>query len=179
MPTAWLLGTIFAVGVAVDAWAGTDPPARAWAAVGVAGMVMQSAVFAGVEATRLALVAAASHEVGAVAGLWGLHDALFGFNQAFLATALLGLSLARRRGRPLTVVALVGAALLLVSATSSPYGVDGRNPSALLGLVGWLLWLLWIVACSAGLMRGAERPRGNACGPRASRSSGVGTSGTS
>ena len=93
--------------------------------------------------------------------LWGLHTALFGFNQLFLAAALLGLSLgasgARLVGRRLTAVGLAGAGLLLVCATASPWGVGGVNPLAVLGLVGWLLWLVWIAGCGAALLRGTRR----------------------
>ncbi|GAA3746197.1 hypothetical protein [Micromonospora maritima] len=163
LPTAWLLATIFAVGVFVrlrrDAPARPDP----WSLVGLAGVLMQSVVFTGVEATRLALMSAARHDTGGVAGLWGFHTALFGFNQVFLATALVGLSVSGARAGAVprwhAGTGLVAAALLFVTATTSPYGVDGANPLALLGLAGWLLWLVWIVAYGVVLLRDApERP---------------------
>ncbi|WP_250006817.1 hypothetical protein [Actinoplanes sp. M2I2] len=161
LPMAWLLATIFAVGVWAclrrDEQARTDP----WSIVGLAGVLMQSVVFASVEATRLALISATQHDSD-VAGLWGLYTALFGFNQVFLATALLGLSLFGLRtggtARWHAGLGLLAATLLFVTATTSPYGVGGVNPLALFGLAGWLLWLVWIVAYSIILVRSAPEP---------------------
>ncbi len=162
LPAAWLLATFFAVGVCVclgrDERGRVDP----WSLVGLAGVLMQSVVFTSVEATRLALMSAAQYEPGGVAGLWGLYTALFGFNQVFLATALVGLSMSGIRtgviARWHAGIGFVAAALLFVTATTSPYGVGGVNPLALLGLVGWLLWLVWIVAYSIVLIRRAPEP---------------------
>lgn len=161
LPMAWLLATLFAAGVCVclrrDERTRTDP----WSLVGLAGVLMQSVVFTSVEATRLALISAAQHD-GGVAGLWGLHTALFGFNQVFLATALLGLSMFGIRtgtiARWHAGTGLLAATLLFLTATTSPYGVGGVNPLALLGLAGWLLWLAWIVAYSIILIRRAPEP---------------------
>ena len=168
LPLAWLLATIFAVGVCVcigrDRRSRTDP----WSLVGLAGVLMQSVVFTCVEATRLALISAAQHDSGVV-GLWGLYTALFGFNQVFLATALLGLSMFGIRtgaiARWHAGTGLLAATLLFVSATTSPYGVGSVNPLALLGLAGWLLWLVWIVAYSVILIRRAPEPAVPPAGP--------------
>lgn len=157
LPAAWLLATIFAVGVCTclprDKPARTDP----WSLVGLAGVLMQSVVFTGVEATRLGLMSAARHDPDGIAGLWGLHTALFGFNQVFLATALIGLSMYGLRtgatARWHAGTGFLAAALLFVTATTSPYGVGDVNPLAVLGLVGWILWLVWILAYSLLLMR--------------------------
>ncbi|MEW9531321.1 hypothetical protein [Microbispora sp. NPDC049125] len=164
LPTAWLLATVFAVGVCVcfrrDERTRTDP----WSLVGLAGVLMQSVVFTSVEATRLALISAAQHDSGTVAGLWGLYTALFGFNQVFLATALLGLSMFGIRtgaiARWHAGTGLLAATLLFVTATTSPYGVGSVNPLVLLGLTGWLLWLVWIVAYSVILIRRAPTRSG-------------------
>lgn len=162
LPTAWLLATIFAVGVCVrlrrDERNRTDP----WSLVGLAGVLMQSVVFTSVEATRLALTSAARHDTDGVAGWWGLHTALFGFNQVFLAIALLGLSMFGIRAGVIARwhagTGFLAAALLFLTATTSPYGVGGVNPLALLGLAGWLLWLVWIVAYSVILIRRGPEP---------------------
>lgn len=162
LPMAWLLATVFAVGVGVclrrDERARTDP----WSLVGLAGVLMQSVVFTSVEATRLALTSAAQHDPSGIAGLWGFYTALFGFNQVFLAIALIGLSIFGIRtgaiARWHAGIGLLAATLLFVTATTSPYGVGGVNPLALLGLVGWLLWLVWIVAYSIILIRDTPTP---------------------
>ena len=160
LPAAWLLATVFAVGVASAVWRRERARGEAWSLVGLAGILMQSVTFAAVEATRLALASAAVHDSSAVPGLWGLYNALFGFNQVFLATALVGLSLSGRRadmiGRWHAFGGLTGAGLLFASATASPYGSEGANPLAALGLAGWLLWLAWIVAYGVVLIRGIE-----------------------
>ncbi|MDG4784569.1 hypothetical protein O7626_01230 [Micromonospora sp. WMMD1102] len=162
LPAAWLLATIFAAGVFAALRRHDRIPGDGWAVVGLAGILMQCVAFAAVGASRLAVAAAAAHDPGAVAGLWGLHNAIFGFNQVFLATALLGLSVSGRRAglvrRWHAAVGLSGAALLFLSATTSPYGVDGGNPFSLAGLLGWLLWLVWIVAYSLRLIRDVDRP---------------------
>ena len=157
LPSAWLLATVFTAGVVAGLWTSHRPSPDAWSLVGFAGVVMQCAVFTGVEAARLALWSAASHDPAAVPGLWGLYNALFGFNQVFLATALIGLSIGGSRtgviSRRNAGIGLTGAALLFASATASPYGIDDVNPLALLGLAGWLLWLVWIVLFSVVLIR--------------------------
>ena len=157
LPAAWLLATIFAVGVCARLHRDRPAPADPWSLIGVAGVLMQSVVFTGVEATRLALLAAARHDADGIAGLWGLHTALFGFNQVFLSTALIGLTVAGARAGAIArwhaATGFLAAALLFVSATASPYGVGDVNPLAVLGLAGWILWLVWIVAYSIVLMR--------------------------
>jgi hypothetical protein len=170
LPTAWLLATIFAVGVCIclrrDERSRTDP----WSLVGLTGVLMQSVVFTSVEATRLALTSAAEHDAGGVAGLWSLYTALFGFNQVFLATALLGLSMFGIRNGAIARwhagTGFLAATLLFATATTSPYGVDGVNPLALLGLAGWLLWLVWILAYSIILIRKAPQLSAQQATPR-------------
>jgi hypothetical protein len=161
LPAAWLLATVFAAGLAVHLGRRTNGRTDGWLIVGLAGVLMQSVVFTGVEATRLAVMAAAGQGTAGVAGLWGLHTALFGFNQVFLATALLGFSVAGLRasvvGRWHAGVGLLAALLLFASATTGPYGVGDVNPLALAGLVGWLLWLGWILALSVVLLRTGPR----------------------
>jgi hypothetical protein len=151
------MATIFAAGVCVCLGRRLPTRTDAWLVVGLAGVLMQSVVFTGVEATRLAVMAAAPHGAAGVTGLWGLHVALFGFNQVFLATALVGFSMAGIRAGVVSrwhaVTGLLAASLLFVTATASPYGVGGVNPLALLGLVGWLLWLIWISVYSVVLIR--------------------------
>ncbi|RKN39635.1 hypothetical protein [Micromonospora endolithica] len=158
LPAAWLLATVFAVGVCGHLWRHEPSRTHPWSLVGLAGILMQSAVFTGVEATRLALAAAARHDGGGIAGLWGLHNALFGFNQVFLATALVGLSASGIRAGVIVRwhagTGFLAAALLFLAATTSPYGIEDVNPVALFGLVGWLLWLVWITAYSVILIRG-------------------------
>jgi hypothetical protein len=91
-----------------------------------------------------------------VAGLWGLSNVLFGFNQVFLAIALLGFTAA---GAGVGLIptwhswlGYLSAALLFLSSTASPYNADGTNRIAVTGLIGWLGWAAWIVAYSITLL---------------------------
>src|SRR5699024_8369808 len=94
-PASWLCLTIFAAGLLSQLWeAAADPSSRAWALVGLSGVLLQNATFACIEALRFAVAEGALRARSTVGGLWTLSIALFGFNQVFLATALLGFTIA-------------------------------------------------------------------------------------
>jgi hypothetical protein len=155
-PTSWLFTTVFAAGLLSALWRDGAGPG-AWALVGFAGVLMQNATFAAVEALRFGLASAATHDRGSMAGLWSLSNVLFGFNQLFLATALVGFT-AAGAGTGLIPAwqAWLGyssAVLLFTSASASPYNDDGTNRIARVGLVGWFGWITWIVACGITLIR--------------------------
>ena len=156
VPASWLFTTVFAAGLLSVLWRG-GPGAGAWALVGFGGVLMQNATFTCVEALRFGMASAATHDRGSVAGLWGLSNVLFGFNQLFLATALLGFT-AAGAGAGLIPgwhawLGYASAALLFLSSSASPYNVHGANRTALVGLIGWLGWAAWIVAYSITLLR--------------------------
>lgn len=155
-PVTWLCTTVFAAGLLSVLWRGGSG-AEAWALVGFAGVLMQNVTFTCVEALRFGMASAATHGRGPVAGLWGLSNVLFGFNQLFLAVALLGFTAAGTgAGLVPDWQAWLGygsAALLFVSSSASPYNVDGANRFSLVGLVGWLGWITWIVIYSVTLLR--------------------------
>jgi hypothetical protein len=155
-PALWLCTTLFAAGLLSMSWR-TGSEERAWALVGFAGILLQNATFTSVEALRFGMATAAIHDPGSVSGLWGLSNVLFGFNQVFLAMAMLGFTIAGVRAKRIpgwhAVLGYVGAALLFTSSLASPYNVDGANPLGPLGLIGWFLWATWIVAYSITLLR--------------------------
>jgi hypothetical protein len=155
-PATWLFLTVFAAGLLAVLWQG-GPEARAWALVGFAGVLMQNVTFTVVEALRFGMASAAVHDRLPAAGLWGLSNVLFGFNQLFLAMALLGFTIA---GADVGLVPAwqtwlghISAALLFLSASASPYNVDGTNRIAVVGLIGWLGWVTWIIAYGIALLR--------------------------
>jgi hypothetical protein len=155
VPVTWLFTTVFAGGLLAALWRG-EVATDGWALVGFAGVLMQNATFMVVEALRFGLVSAAENDRGSVAGLWTLSNVLFGFNQVFLAVALLGFTAA---GAGLDVIpdwhawlGYVSAALLAISSAASPYNTGGTNRIAMAGLVGWLGWAAWIVVYSIGLL---------------------------
>lgn len=154
-PASWLCTTVFAAGLLSVLWQGGSGPG-AWALVGFAGVLMQNATFACVEALRFGMASAASRENGSIAGFWGLSAVLFGFNQVFLAIALLGFTVAGTDAGLVpgwhAVLGYASAALLFVSASASPYTVDGTNRTAPAGLIGWLGWATWIVVYSVALL---------------------------
>ncbi|WP_280361179.1 hypothetical protein [Nocardia wallacei] len=157
VPTLWLCTTVFAAGLVDRLW-DAGSAARAWALVGFAGVLMQNVAFACVEALRFAMAAAARHDRGSTVALWGLSNVLFGYNQLFLAVALLGFSAAGSTAGFIpgwhAWLGYAGAALLFVAASASPYNVEGTHRIALAGLVGWLGWIGWIVVYSVTLLRG-------------------------
>lgn len=154
-PLTWLLLTLFAAGLVSILW--QDDAGIGWLLVGFAGVLMQNVTFTVVEALRFGMASAAAHDRGSMAGLWGLSNVLFGFNQVFLATALLGFS-AAGAGAGLIAgwhlwLGLASAVLLFLSASVSPYNVHGSNRTSILGLIGWLGWAAWIVVYSLTLLR--------------------------
>lgn len=155
VPATWLFLTVFAAGLLSELGHGGPDPG-AWALVGFAGVLSQNATFACLEALRLGLASAAARDRGSVAGLWSLSNVLFGFNQLFLATALLGFTVAGTAAGLVrgwhAALGYVSAALLFLSASASPYNADGANRTAVIGLVGWLGWITWITAYSIVLL---------------------------
>ncbi|MDA2813120.1 hypothetical protein O4J56_20910 [Nocardiopsis sp. RSe5-2] len=153
-PLLWLCTTLFAAGLLSALWRpGTDQ--GTWALVGFSGVLLQNAAFACVEALRFGMAEAARHGRGPVSGLWGTSNVLFGFNQVFLAMAVLGFT-AAGVGAGLVpvwhaVLGYASAALLFASSLAAPYRSDGIDRLGGVGLVGWLGWAAWIVAYSAVL----------------------------
>lgn len=153
LPVTWLLGSIWAAGVFAAQSRRDSERGDAWAVIGLAGVLLQCVTFAAVEAVRLALIAVESPEV--VAGFWALYNGVFGFNQVFLAMALLGFSLSGLRGRVIprwhAAIGLTGSVALLASAATSPLAT--LNPLSLVGLAGWLLWVVWIFVYGIAMVR--------------------------
>ncbi|NYE70784.1 hypothetical protein [Microlunatus parietis] len=156
-PAGWLCTTLFAAGLLGALWRHDQLASNSWALVGFAGVLMQNAAFMVVEALRFGMAEAARQGRASVAGLWVFGNVLFGFNQVFLAVAVLGFTAA---GATLGLIPAwhawlgwISAALLFASATVAPYNADGTNRVAVIGLIGWLGWAAWIVAYAITLLR--------------------------
>lgn len=156
-PAGWLCTTLFAAGLLGALWRSGALESNSWALVGFAGVLMQNAAFMVVEALRFGAAAAARQRRDSVAGWWAAGNVLFGFNQVFLAVAVLGFTAA---GACLGFIPAwhawlgwISAALLFASATAAPYNADGTNRIAVIGLIGWLGWAAWIVAYAITLLR--------------------------
>ncbi|MEV6232075.1 hypothetical protein AB0L88_29870 [Saccharopolyspora shandongensis] len=156
-PAAWVLATLFGASVVAALRRSEHDRGEAWSLVGLAGLILQNATFAGVIAIRLALGATTAQDSTANAGLWALHDALFTLNGTFLALGLVGLSIAGLRAglvRPWHgALGLASAALLFSSASLTPVIMPQGGPLGLLGLAGWLMWVGWIVLYGVKLIR--------------------------
>ncbi|MFJ4657782.1 hypothetical protein ACIP5Y_41505 [Nocardia sp. NPDC088792] len=152
-PAGWLFLTIFAAGLLAVSWHGGSGP-QAWALVGFAGVLMQNVTFACVEALRFGLATAAAQHRESMPALWTLSNVLFGFNQLFLATALLGFTATGVLTSPWqTTVGYLSAALLFLSSSAAPYNATATSRLAFLGGIGWLGWATWIIANSIALVR--------------------------
>ncbi|MFI6869377.1 2-oxoglutarate/malate transporter [Nocardia sp. NPDC050406] len=155
-PAGWVCTTVFAAGMLSVLWDGGSGT-QAWALVGFAGVLMQNATFTMVEALRFGMAEAATRNRDALAGLWGSSNVLFGFNQVFLALALLGFTAAGSSAGFIpgwhAALGYTSAALLFASASISPYNATGANRAAAIGFVGWLGWATWIVVSSITLLR--------------------------
>ncbi|GAA1565785.1 hypothetical protein GCM10009804_23060 [Kribbella hippodromi] len=142
---AWLLAVLFGAAVVAVVRSSERTRGEAWAVVGLAGLVLQNATFTVFTATRLALTAT---DGTATEALWALNEALFAFNGTYLATAMLGLSLAGLRSgliRPIhTTLGLVAGALQLLGALLLPLVFNDPGAVDLIGLAGWMLWVVWI-----------------------------------
>ncbi|AQZ68483.1 unnamed protein product [[Actinomadura] parvosata subsp. kistnae] len=153
-PATWLLATLFGAGAVAVLWRSDRERAEAWSLVGFAGLLLQNLTFTGVIATRLALARTAPD---ASPDLWALHDAVFTLNGTFLATALVGLSVAGLRAGFVRlwhgVLGFVAAALQFTSATLAYAVMREEGPLGLIGLAGWLLWVVWIVVYGVRLVR--------------------------
>ena len=156
VPVAGVLVVLFGAGAVRVLWRSEEARAEAWALVGLAGLLLQTATFAIVVAIRVAL-AATMPDGATVAALWAVHDGLFTINGAFLALALVGLSVGGLRAglvqRWHGTLGLVSAVLLFVSALTTPFVVAGAGLLGLVGLAGWLLWVVWMVTYGVVLIR--------------------------
>ncbi|MEO3796052.1 hypothetical protein ABGB14_38145 [Nonomuraea sp. B10E15] len=155
VPVAWAFTTTFAAGLLSTLWRG-DMETDAWALVGFAGVLMQNVVFTTAEALRFGMTSAAVHDRGSVMGLWRLTDALICFNQIFLATAILGFTVA---GTSLGIIpawhtwlGYLTAGLMIVFSSLTPYTIGGASRFALAGLIAAFGWGAWILSYSIALL---------------------------
>ncbi|WP_207935972.1 hypothetical protein [Actinomadura sp. KC216] len=155
-PFVWLLATVFGAAATAALWPIERRRGEAWSLVGFAGLLLQNTTFLGVIATRLALTGTAA-DASATQGLWSLNEAFFALNGTFLATAMIGLSLAGLRTRLIrrshAVLGFAAAGLQFASAVLLSLAFDDPGPIDLLGLAGWLLWVVWIAWYGIVLIR--------------------------
>ncbi|MFC9689176.1 hypothetical protein ACFTSF_11595 [Kribbella sp. NPDC056951] len=156
-PIAWFGIVLFAAGAFVVLWPLERRRGEAWSVVGVAGLLLQTAVFVGVIGARLAVV----QQPGEASALWPLQDALLTINGTFLAVALIGLSIAGFRcgliRRWHQLLGFAAATPTFASAVLTPLVIDRGGVFGLIGLTGWLLWVAWLLAYGTALIK--HRPQ--------------------
>ena len=126
---------------------------------GVLAFAVLGALFGSQLAVLVALTATAERLAGSpeiLEGFWALSNALFAFNQCFLAVVLAGLAhaatsdrLVPRWFRP---AGLIGAALLLVVPLGAVRSTDTGDLIAIGGL-GFLIWIVFLVTSGTALIR--------------------------
>jgi hypothetical protein len=131
-------------------------------AFGAAGIVCTYTMLIATDLGLAGYIHRGGAEAGVVAGLWTMHNAVFGVLLAAIGIALLGLSAATAAAGLLpgwwSRLGLAGGVLLLVAAATTPAIVDG-SATMLIGLAGFVVWLAFVVSCSVALLRsGDERP---------------------
>ena len=109
--------------------------------VGAAGIVGNFTILLAADTAISGYVHRGAADPAVVEGLWVFHNAVFGVLLASIGIALAGLAIACAKHGLLTArwktAGLVGAALLLVAATTTPAIIDA-GPTMLLGLVGFV-----------------------------------------
>ncbi|MFC8386456.1 hypothetical protein [Nocardia sp. NPDC057272] len=155
VPLGWFCAVLFGAGALAALRPAERTAGTGWSLVGFAGLLLQNATFTVIVGIRYAL-GTSSGEGGA---LWALHDALLALNGTFLATALVGLTVAGRLGglvKPWhAAIGFLAAALQFTAATITPLIIDHDGPLGLIGLSGWLLWSAWFIAYGVALLRTA------------------------
>ena len=153
----WLFLGVFGAGLVARLREEAPERVESWPLLGLGGVIMQNALFAGVVGTQIVL-GAADLSADSRWLVWQLHNALFTLNGTSLAIILLAFSVAGIRARLIrrwhAVVGFVAAVVLALSSLTTPFHEDSE-PLASFGLVGFLLWLVWITTYSLVLLRRA------------------------
>ena len=159
-PLIWMALPLFAIGVLV-ATRGPQGTINPFAVAGVAGAVMQNAIFSGAVATDAVLAVRADSLATSpefTQTLWDLQHAAMTLNHVSIALAFMGLALAALTSsltrRWFGWSGLGGAAVMLISGTRSTVAIEGGGIE--LAMVGFTLWIAWVVSCSFRLIRRSE-----------------------
>ena len=156
----WVCLAVFAAGVVARLRRERPEQVESWPLLGLAGALMQNAIFAGVVGTQVVL-ASGTLSGDAFWAVWQLHNALFTLNGTSLALILLSFSVAGLRAGVIRRwhggLGLVAAGVLATSSFSTPWQADAEL-LGLFGLAGFLMWLVWIATYSLVLLRGDRAP---------------------
>jgi hypothetical protein len=96
-------------------------------------------------------------DASVVEGLWVLHNSVFGVLLAVIGVTLGCLTAACAACGLLsgrwTVAGIVGGALLLIGAATTPAIVDG-SPTMFVGVLGFVVWVAFVATASVRMLRG-------------------------
>jgi hypothetical protein len=159
-PVVWVLMAIFAVGI-VTATRDRAGQLNPWALVGLVGIAMQNVVFGRAIAADVVLVNTdnLAAKPDSTLMLWDQHTVAMTMNHVSIGIAILGFGIAATASGLLPMwtrpVALVGSAVLIVSAATVSFAVDSDIPP--IGVPGVFIWLAWIVYAAVRLLRHEDR----------------------
>jgi hypothetical protein len=155
----WVALPVFAAGIVARLRHSSEEGIESWPLLGLAAVLMQNTVFAGVVAVQVALATADLSDDSAWA-LWQVHNALFTLNGTSLALIMLGFSVAGLRGGLIRAwharLGLTAAVVLALSSFTTPFHAELES-LGLLGLVGFVMWLVWVATYAVALLRGRDR----------------------
>jgi len=154
----WVCLAVFAAGLVARLRHEQPERVESWPLLGLAGALMQNAIFAGVVGTQVVLASGTLSDDSFWA-VWQLHNALFTLNGTSLALILLAFSVAGLRAgfiqRWHGGLGLTAAGVLAISSFTTPWHTDAEV-LGLIGLAGFLMWLVWIGTYSVALLRGGR-----------------------
>ena len=151
----WLCLAVFGAGLVARLRQQSPERVESWPLLGLGGVIMQNALFAGVVGTQVVL-GTADLSGDNLWLVWQLHNALFTLNGTSLAIILLAFSVGGLRAglirRWHAGVGLTAATILQISSMTTPFHEDSEA-LATIGLLGFVLWLVWVTTYSLVLLR--------------------------
>lgn len=151
----WLCLAVFGAGLVARMRQQAPERVESWPLLGLGGVILQNALFAGVVGTQVVLGTADLSDDSRWL-VWQLHNALFTLNGTSLAIILLAFSVAGLRAGMIRrwhgAVGLTAATILQISSLTTPFHEDSEALASV-GLLGFVLWLVWVTTYSLVLLR--------------------------
>jgi len=163
----WLCLGVFGAGLVARLRQEDPTKVESWPLLGLGGVIMQNALFAGVVATQTVLATATLSDDSRWL-VWQLHNALFALNGTSLAIILLSFSVAGLRAKLIrrwhAGLGLTAAVVLQASSLTTPWHEE-NEALASFGFLGFVLWLVWVTTYSLVLLRGKPSAAAPAAAP--------------
>jgi len=124
--------------------------------IGAAGIIGNYTMLLATDTAIAGYIHRGAANLAVVDGLWVFHNAVFGVLMASIGVALAGFTVAgtasgllARRWKP---AGLIGAALLLAAAATTPAIIDGST-TMFVGVLGFAVWVAFVASTSVKLLR--------------------------